>query len=314
MSSRASLVVALLLSLCACEPSAPGGSVPADPAHDATRPEAPTPAAEMAAPVVAAERAFAARHQQVSARTAWDEFSAEYGIDIGPAGVRSVKAAILDWPQDSPAGTIQWGPAVAGVARSGELGFTSGPAILDDGAAYSTYATLWQKQPDGSWKWLIDLGSEPGPQDLGTPPAQPTVWSFAAAQDGGTMATLAHADAAIDQDTLTAHLAPGARLMGAPLRAADDAETWMAQMQARPALYASDHRGGGVSAAGDFGWTYGFLVPPIDPANDVTAAGKAASRVHLGGYLRIWQHRAGGWRILLDSSPRFPNPKPSSAP
>ena len=301
MSSRASLVVALLLSLCACGPSAPGGSVPADPAQDAARPEAPTPAAERAAPVIAAERAFAARHQQVSARTAWDEFSAEDGVDIGPDGDRSVKAAILDWPQDSPAGTIQWGPAVAGIARSGDLGFTSGPASLDDGAAYSTYATVWQLQPDGRWKWLIDLGSDPGPQDLGTPPAVPAVWSFDGVADGGTMHDLARADSAIDADSLAANLAPGARLMGAPLRAADEAADWTRQMQARPALYASDHRGGGVSRAGDLGWTYGFLGPsaPADRANGTAQA-------HLGAYLRVWQHREDGWRIILDSSRRFP--------
>jgi ketosteroid isomerase-like protein len=59
---------------------------------------------------------------------------------------------------------ITWHPDKAGVARSGELGYTSGTTemsykdasgktIFDKGK----YLSVWKKQADGSWKVLFDM-------------------------------------------------------------------------------------------------------------------------------------------------------------
>jgi len=69
---------------------------------------------------------------------------------------------------------LLWHPNKAGVARSGELGYTSGTyrtsykdpsgkLVFDKGK----YLMLWKKQAGGSWKVLFDMSNS----DL--PPAQP---------------------------------------------------------------------------------------------------------------------------------------------
>lgn len=56
--------------------------------------------------------------------------------------------------------TLAWEPTRAELSRGGKLGYTWGryhsalKGKLHDG----TYMTVWQKQPDGSWKVLFDTG------------------------------------------------------------------------------------------------------------------------------------------------------------
>jgi ketosteroid isomerase-like protein len=52
------------------------------------------------------------------------------------------------------------------VAQSGDLGFTVGNAEftgkLDDGTPvlrHSKYFTVWKKQRDGTWRYVVDGGS-----------------------------------------------------------------------------------------------------------------------------------------------------------
>jgi len=61
---------------------------------------------------------------------------------------------------------LEWHPDNAGVARSGELGYTSGKYkvsftnasgknIFDKGK----YLLVWKKQPNGAWKVLFDMNN-----------------------------------------------------------------------------------------------------------------------------------------------------------
>jgi len=60
-----------------------------------------------------------------------------------------------------------WVPAFAEVSESGELGYTygfyqletadsTGKKLTEEG----TYATIWKKQSDGKWKFVLDTGNE----------------------------------------------------------------------------------------------------------------------------------------------------------
>ena len=68
---------------------------------------------------------------------------------------------------DLPAGTtLTWKPNKAEAAASGDLGYTLGSYVLKskdkDGAPitrYGKYCSVWKKQPDGSWKWVVDVGT-----------------------------------------------------------------------------------------------------------------------------------------------------------
>jgi len=66
--------------------------------------------------------------------------------------------------RDFAAGSVIWHADKAGVARSGDLGYTSGTyksAFKDSSGRSSVdngkYLTMWKKQKDGAWKVLFDM-------------------------------------------------------------------------------------------------------------------------------------------------------------
>lgn len=61
--------------------------------------------------------------------------------------------------------TLVWNPTHAEISSSGDFGYTRGRwdrtfknADGTAGKAYGYYITVWQKQPDKSWKWIFDTG------------------------------------------------------------------------------------------------------------------------------------------------------------
>lgn len=62
--------------------------------------------------------------------------------------------------------SLIWHPVDGEISRSGDLGFTVGNAVFtgerEDGAAivrYSKYLTVWKRQRDGTWRYVVDGGS-----------------------------------------------------------------------------------------------------------------------------------------------------------
>jgi ketosteroid isomerase-like protein len=84
----------------------------------------------------------------------------------GPDAIRTFFA--------SSAGTVLlWKPYAAEVSSSGDLGYTLGTyesrSKDADGkpvTRYGKYCTIWEKQPDGKWKYVVDLGN-PSPPPAG---------------------------------------------------------------------------------------------------------------------------------------------------
>jgi ketosteroid isomerase-like protein len=80
-------------------------------------------------------------------------------IVIGPEAIGALYAG------DPPEDTLDWAPVDGAVASTGDLGFTIGEATITDGEPtgdtlyYSKYLTLWQKQDDGEWLYIGDIGS-----------------------------------------------------------------------------------------------------------------------------------------------------------
>jgi ketosteroid isomerase-like protein len=65
---------------------------------------------------------------------------------------------------------LKWEPVKADVAASGEIGYTFGNwqylVKTEDGkdtTFYGNYVTIWKKQPDGSWKFVLDGGTSTPP-------------------------------------------------------------------------------------------------------------------------------------------------------
>jgi ketosteroid isomerase-like protein len=117
-------------------------------------------------PFARADLAFAKRAGEAGAPTAFAEYVSPDGmtfggggeLNIGPATVRArmleSRAATAKW---------EWHPTITFAAPSGDLGATIGEAVIRPAAggepSYSKYVTVWQRQPDGSLKFIVDGGS-----------------------------------------------------------------------------------------------------------------------------------------------------------
>lgn len=84
----------------------------------------------------------------------------ESQMSVGPAALRA--------RMSTPARNQQvwlWHPLYAGATDEGDFGYTVGEATIRmsraaDAQAFETkYVTVWQRQPDGTIKWILDSGN-----------------------------------------------------------------------------------------------------------------------------------------------------------
>jgi len=111
--------------------------------------------------LIATEFAFAASAAEIGTRDAFLKFIADDGILFRPGPVNGKN--FLSTAPKRP-GLLSWYPAFAVISNDGDLGFTTGPADFrrdKDSAAiwFGNFCTIWQRQPNGEFKFVIDLGN-----------------------------------------------------------------------------------------------------------------------------------------------------------
>ena len=85
------------------------------------------------------------------------------GIDYGASVYRDNaspvrgKEAIAGAVTSVLKGSVSWQPAKADVATTGNLGYTYGTCSLNSTKA--NYLRIWRRQPNGSWKYVIDVAT-----------------------------------------------------------------------------------------------------------------------------------------------------------
>ena len=263
-----------------------------------------TPKADPAQ-VVDAERAFAADGLALGIKQSFLKHAAPTGIVLNPEP--QLAQAVYGAAPDGDSVKLVWWPLWAGIARSGDLGFTTGPYTVND-KPRAWYFTVWAKQADGAWKWLYDGGppSDPtdaAPQGSEVTYARPSV--RAAGSPAKAMAEVARAEAALattaKTDLAAAYrpvLAEDARVVGSKAKPPTSRPELEAELASRPTKVSFSPLGGQASRAGDLAWTYGMAV--------WTAEGQDR-RAH---YVRIWRNDAAGWRLLFDELLPVPPQKP----
>jgi len=68
---------------------------------------------------------------------------------------------------------LEWEPIKAEIAASGDLGFTIGKWVTTgmdksgkEEKGYGYYVSIWKRQQDGSWKFVLDTGQNSPPHDV----------------------------------------------------------------------------------------------------------------------------------------------------
>ena len=248
------------------------------------------------------ETKFVAQGQEEGARAASLAFLAEDAIMFEPGPVNAKKT----WSaRTEDALSLKWEPAFAAMARSGDLGFTTGPAEWrknkedEKPLGYGQYISIWKKQKDGSWKVVLDVGgSVPSRQKVeGLPelsisetPASPKPEAESAAR------RLRKAE---QWFTETAKTDSTAALVGSSsetIRVHRDGvfpalgrEPAGLMLSVRRGKLTRERLGGDMSAAGDLAYSYGKYTLV------------RTQNTERGHYLQIWQtDAAGAWKLVLD--------------
>ncbi|MEO6356017.1 MAG: hypothetical protein ABIU77_00045 [Ferruginibacter sp.] len=121
---------------------------------------------EQRAEMIAAEISFSEMSKTKGTKAALMQFIDSNGVLLRPNSFPLVGADAIDFISQSndSAYTMIWQPKGGNIAASGELGYTFGVYSVipknNDPAMHGTYVNVWKKQPDGSWKLLLDSGNE----------------------------------------------------------------------------------------------------------------------------------------------------------
>lgn len=116
--------------------------------------------------IMEADKSFSNLSMEKGMKNAFIEYMDSNGILLRPDQHPIVGADAIDYlSQLNDSGyVLQWEPSEAIVAQSGDLGFTYGIYTLTptakDTVLKGTYVSIWRKQKNGSWKFLLDSGNE----------------------------------------------------------------------------------------------------------------------------------------------------------
>ncbi|WHU01031.1 MULTISPECIES: nuclear transport factor 2 family protein [unclassified Sphingomonas] len=246
--------------------------------------------------LIAAERRFAADASALGVTPAFRAHVAPDAVLISPTPRPAPPE--LATQTDPPGAKLEWQPEAGAIAKSGDLGFTTGPYVMRQGdrVAHGQYFTIWRKV-DGTWRWVIDSGVAPFAKGEVSMPSQ--VVRIGNPGKAGAKHDLEAAERRLDADasSLAGFLAAEGRVLrsGGPPAIGD-----AGVMLAGRGMKATGKRlGGGQSAAGDLAYSYG----------EITGADGAL----IGHYVRMWLHEAAGWRLLVDQLAPLPRKAPPAS-
>ena len=268
--------------------------------------------------MVATERAFSRMSEEKGIRESFTEFIADDGILFRPRAVFGKKWMLENpMPPSTTRPLLVWQPTFAGISRAGDLGYTTGPWQFKNDikdakfSAFGNFMTVWKKQADGKWKFVVDLGvSNPEPKKpslltYGEPASGRFTrdaakgrsdlvnterdFSQASAKRGAVEAFLAYAssDVRVFRNQKVPFIGRKAAVAGwTPLTIE---WTWTTQ--------SAD-----VSQSGDVGYSYGLYEMRDKAANSITET---------GNYMRVWKRVKGAWKLILDLTDPHPPEKKS---
>lgn len=241
-----------------------------------------------------AELAFAAMAAEEGVRASFLANFADDGIAFEPGPVRLRETwSARPVPADPKALRLQWAPAAAAVAASGDLGFTTGPFTLSfaSGArppSHGIFTSVWRRDGLGTWKVVLDAG-------VGTPAAIPTADLAPAPRLATSARSAAPAPATLERGTamagagLAQHIANDGRWYRegeAPVMGAPKIE---ALLPAAPSHLEFSPAAEVIARTRDFAYTYGHLVAT---AGDGTITRRS--------YVHLWKcDDAGEWKIAV---------------
>jgi len=251
------------------------------------------------------DAAFAAMSVERGSQRAFEAYLAADAVVFRPGPVLA-----REWfaAHEQGNGRLEWMPVAAAQDCSGQWALTTGPwtysAPESGGSSVGHYLSLWRRDPDGSWRVILDNGVDHAPTDGGVPSLESAVaalWPAPRAKTcraGDGAARLHSVEAALNQAVQSEGLPPALARVAAPgaLAYRDDAmpESFEAAAAA-DTVYArgsmAESRFVGTDPDSDFGYSYGVVVASGAPGAPATTR---------SAYVRVWRWDGGHWNLVID--------------
>lgn len=271
-------------------------------------------------PVVEAEHEFAQHSIDRGMKEAFLRFAAPDGVIVGRDGPVN---AVETWSRrnPAPAGLLTWWPVYADVSAAGDMGWTTGPYEFREKpsdakpAGTGHFFTVWRRQADGDWKFVLDLGVQhPAPVKPetalryparlkksrlaadGAPDAATALQSLLEAErafsedsskKGARSALLARADETLRMYREGTFPVVGRQAVARTLKVDGELVEWKLLK-------------GDVAASGDLGYAYGTFEERAGAPGE-----RPAGR---GNYARVWRRDGGVWRVVFQVVSPVPTP------
>src|SRR5262245_26784361 len=261
--------------------------------------------------LVQAERDFAKAAAAKGTRDAFLEFLADDGILFQPGPVNGKKF----WTERQPRkGLLSWEPVFADVSRAGDLGYTTGPwefrpnGADDKPGAFGQYFTIWKKQNDGAWRFVLDRGV------TSEKPFATRIVQFPLNDEDSTTAgnfnvesgraSLTKLEAEFSQrsvskgalDAFDFYLAEDARLLRENVAPAVGKNAALNLISAKLGTLSWEVTLADISASADLGYAFGTF-----------EFRSGAAGTERGSYVRVWKKQKGKWKVVMDVM--SPDPK-----
>lgn len=250
------------------------------------------------------ERTFEKAAAEKGINQAFIEFLADDGIIFVPLSVNG-----KEFWRNRPASLafLSWNPVFIDVSANGALAYSIGNSIYrpqgktDANAFYGEYATVWQRQPDGNYKVVLDIGiSHDKPAAIETNWKSPAVSNadFVSQQTTSTAAAQSFFEAAQTEGLSKAY----------KTFAADDVrflrEDSMPMTGKKAALeYLKKQKDQIKYSKRMFFVGAGDLAYLNDTYTTLSKDGKTTDR---GNIVQIWKLKGGVWEIVLDVAALIP--------
>lgn len=111
--------------------------------------------------IVAAEIAFSQAARDEGQWTAFRKFMAPGAVIHGVNG--PIDAAAWLATQKDPPAAVQWAASSVWMSCDGKLAVSRG-RFRDPEGLVGTFITVWQRQDDGAYRWIYDIGATDDPQ------------------------------------------------------------------------------------------------------------------------------------------------------
>lgn len=253
--------------------------------------------------LIETENAFSDRAAVIGIRNSFLEFIADDGILFRPTAVNG-KNFLLN-QKNSSSGILQWYPEIASLSKSKDFGFTTGPWEFrkhQDSAAvaYGNFATIWELQDDGTFKFAIDIGNNNDKPNykIDSIPFKRSIQQFSNIKiEHGNKNIIIDIDKKFNSgmnnkdyiDTYFKFSDEKTRLFRDglyPISGIDPITQYANTIDGELYFTSID---GEISLAGDLGYTYG-LIEKQNPSDNPTKF----------NYVRFWLNKTGNWKLAIE--------------